>query len=162
MTKLFFFSIERLSGERSGVPGAKMEWIHYFHNVIERYSIIIKGWPPEIGFVNLSLASIDNLQKLRRKWKQGTTHWKKLSPAELEKSEKEYDAQIEYGEIQALPLRWMRSDKGRKRRCSDNVINNDDEDDKDDYIPEALDGEHNDESSDQSCWCRAKWAKQTQ
>ena len=160
--KLFFFSIERLSGERSGVPGAKMEWIHYFRNVVKRYSVIIEGWPPEIEFVNLSSASIDNLQKLRRKWKQGTTHWKKLSLAELEKSEKEHDAQIEDGEIQAPPLRRTRSDKGRKRRRSDNVINDDDEDDEDDYIPEALDGEHNDESSDQSCRHWAKRAKQTQ
>jgi len=80
-----------------------MEWKLYFRNVIKRYSVIIEGWPSEIEFVNLSnsSSSMDNLEKLLRKWKQGNTYWKKLTRAELEKLEEERDAQIEDGGIQA-------------------------------------------------------------
>ncbi|KAF8331524.1 hypothetical protein F5887DRAFT_828945, partial [Amanita rubescens] len=72
-------------GQIAGVPEAKMEWKLYFRNVVKRYQVLIEGWPPEIDFVNLSDASssVDTLERLLRKWKQGTTYWKKLTQEEL-------------------------------------------------------------------------------
>ncbi len=99
-----------------------MEWKLYFRNVVKRYLIIIKGWPSEIEFVNLSDASssIDTLERLLRRWKQGTTYWKKLTQEEFEQLEDERDAQIESGEINAPAPRCQRSDKGKKRKgCAD-------------------------------------------
>jgi hypothetical protein len=83
-----------------------MQWKNYFCNVVKQYSVVIEGWPAEIEFANLSKSSssMDNLEKLLCKWKQGTTYWKKLTHAELEKLEEECDAQIEDGGIQAPAL----------------------------------------------------------
>ncbi|KAK2467217.1 hypothetical protein APHAL10511_000766 [Amanita phalloides] len=143
----------------SGIPSAKMEWKCYFRNVVKRYSVIIKGWPREIEFINLSEASssIDTLEKLLQKWKQGTTYWKKLMREELERLEDERDAQIEDGGIQAMAPRRTHSDKGRKQhqRIDDDAGGDDD------YIQDTSDGEECDESSHESHQRQSKRAKQT-
>ncbi|KAG1724450.1 uncharacterized protein EDB91DRAFT_1023468, partial [Suillus paluster] len=33
---------------------AKMQWVHYFHNVIQCYQVVVEGWPNNIPFTNLS------------------------------------------------------------------------------------------------------------
>jgi hypothetical protein len=105
-----------------------MEWKLYFRNVVKRYHVIIEGWPSEIEFVNLSDASssIDTLERLLRRWKQGTTYWKKLTQEEFEQLEDERDAQIESGKINVPAPRRTRSDKGKKRKsCADDDSDSD-------------------------------------
>ncbi|KAG1719213.1 hypothetical protein EDB19DRAFT_1585549, partial [Suillus lakei] len=63
---------------------AKMQWIHYFRNIIQCYQVVIEGWPNNIPFANLSKASsaIPDLEMLLRKWESGTTYWKAIDDAE--------------------------------------------------------------------------------
>ncbi|KAG1827029.1 uncharacterized protein BJ212DRAFT_1294411 [Suillus subaureus] len=36
---------------------ARMQWVDYFHNVVNSYQVTIKGWPEHITFTNLSNAT---------------------------------------------------------------------------------------------------------
>ncbi|KAG1765460.1 hypothetical protein EV702DRAFT_937147, partial [Suillus placidus] len=38
-------------------PDATMWWVHYGHNVVSHYQVIVKGWPDRIPFNNLSKAA---------------------------------------------------------------------------------------------------------
>ncbi|KAG1720872.1 hypothetical protein EDB19DRAFT_1575740, partial [Suillus lakei] len=66
-------SIEEITGE----PRAAMQWMHYFCNVVQRYQVIIEGWPESIKFTNLSNVSsaLPDLKMLERQWKSGATKW---------------------------------------------------------------------------------------
>ncbi|EGO28144.1 hypothetical protein SERLADRAFT_433994 [Serpula lacrymans var. lacrymans S7.9] len=37
-------------------PNAKMQWVLYWQNIVQRYQVIIEGWPSDIPFENLSKA----------------------------------------------------------------------------------------------------------
>ncbi|KAG1797630.1 hypothetical protein EV424DRAFT_1292587, partial [Suillus variegatus] len=41
----------------TGDPDARMQWTHYFRNVVQRYQVAIEGWPDNIPFTNLSQVS---------------------------------------------------------------------------------------------------------
>ncbi|KAG1781290.1 hypothetical protein EV702DRAFT_962745 [Suillus placidus] len=98
-------------------PDAKMQWVQYWRNVVKRYSVIIEGWPEQIPFANLSTVSnsLPELEMLLRKWRSGAIYWKRLTPEELERMDKERDKGIEDGAI-VEKRRHTRSDKGKKRR----------------------------------------------
>ena len=93
-----------------------MQWVQYWHNVVQRYSVIITGWPKEIPFVNLSTASsaLPDLERLLRKWRSKAIKWKRLTAEELAAMEKERDEEIENGVVKEMHRR-VRSDKGKKR-----------------------------------------------
>ncbi|KAG1894969.1 uncharacterized protein F5891DRAFT_984661 [Suillus fuscotomentosus] len=80
---------------------AKMQWAQYWRNIVKWYSVIIKGWPEQIPFANLSAvsSSLPKLEMLLRKWKSGAIYWKHLTPEELEHMDKERDKGIENGAI---------------------------------------------------------------
>jgi hypothetical protein len=94
-----------------------MEWKHYWRNVVKRYQAIIEGWPDNIPFRNLSdiSSSLSDLEDLLRRWRCGTTYWKKLTARELQTLDLERDTQITNGEVDAPAPRRRRSDYGKKR-----------------------------------------------
>ncbi|KAI6029222.1 hypothetical protein PISMIDRAFT_107954 [Pisolithus microcarpus 441] len=55
----------------------RMQWVHYFQNVVTWYLVVIKGWPDEIPFTNLSNVSnvLHQLEGLLCKWELGSVHW---------------------------------------------------------------------------------------
>jgi hypothetical protein len=108
------------TGEVTGDENARMEWKHYWRNIVRRYQVMIEGWPETIPFRNLSETSnsLANLETLLRKWQCGKTYWKKLTAAELKELDHERDEQIERGEVETHGPRRRRSDFGTKRARS--------------------------------------------
>jgi hypothetical protein len=87
----FFFGIYNINllisliEECTGDTGAKTQWAHYFHNVVQWYQVVVEGWPDQIPFTNLSqvLSALLDLQMLCNRWDDGTTYWKSLSDEEF-------------------------------------------------------------------------------
>ncbi|KIK20613.1 hypothetical protein PISMIDRAFT_62254, partial [Pisolithus microcarpus 441] len=100
----------------TGQPNAKMQWAHYFRNVVTRYLVSIEGWPDRIPFTNLSTVSsvLPDLEMLLRKWEAGSTFWKLLNNQDYEVLCRERDAKLNSGEL-VEGTRRTRSDKGTKR-----------------------------------------------
>ncbi|KAG1843422.1 hypothetical protein C8R48DRAFT_618900, partial [Suillus tomentosus] len=109
--------INRTLREVTGDSDAKMQWAYYFRNVIQRYQVVIDGWPESVPFANLSKVSsaLPELEMLLRKWELGTTHWKTLTDEDFEKIHLEHNEKLESGEIEDTRRR-IRSDKGKKRK----------------------------------------------
>ncbi|KAF8834718.1 hypothetical protein BDN67DRAFT_872571, partial [Paxillus ammoniavirescens] len=99
-------------------PKAKMQWTHYFHNVVQRYMAVIIDWPDSVPFANLSNASssLSQLEILLHKWEMGTIYWKTLAEGEYNKLLQKRNEQLESGELSEV-LHRTRSDKGKKRKC---------------------------------------------
>jgi len=104
-------------GEVTGDSRAKMQWAYYFRNIVQRYQVMIEGWPDSVPFGNLSTVSsaLPALEMLLRKWELGTIHWKTLSDEEFETVRREHEEKLESGEIEDRHRR-TRSDKGTKRK----------------------------------------------
>ncbi|KAI5998316.1 hypothetical protein EDC04DRAFT_2515366, partial [Pisolithus marmoratus] len=70
--------------EITGELNAKMQWAHYFCNVIACYLVVIEGWPDCIPFTNLSTVSsaLPDLEMLLRVWESRSIFWKQLSNEE--------------------------------------------------------------------------------
>ncbi|KAG1781334.1 hypothetical protein EV702DRAFT_1193517 [Suillus placidus] len=101
----------------TGDPDAKMQWTHYFRNIVQRYQVAIKGWPDNIPFANLSQASsaCPDLEMLYSKWESNQIQWKVLTDEEFEELHLNRQEQIDRGEI-IDHRRRTRSDKGMKRK----------------------------------------------
>jgi hypothetical protein len=95
----------------------RMEWKHYWRNIVKRYQVIIEGWPDNIPFRNLSDTSspVSDLEDLLRRWRSGSTYWKKLTAREVQALDQERDKQISNGEVDVPVPRRRRSDYGKKR-----------------------------------------------
>ncbi|KAG1867507.1 hypothetical protein C8R48DRAFT_599185 [Suillus tomentosus] len=111
--------INRKLQECTGDTGAKMQWAHYFRNVVQRYQVVVEGWPDQIPFTNLSQVSsvLPDLQMLCNRWDDGATYWKSLSDEEFEKLRLEHEEKLKSGVI-IDRRRRTRSDKGMKRRSA--------------------------------------------
>lgn len=94
-----------------------MQWTHYFRNVVQRYQVVITGWPDSVKFTNLSNVSsaLPDLKMLERQWVSGATKWVNIDDDEFERLRLERDEQLDNGEI-IDHRRRTRSDKGRKRK----------------------------------------------
>jgi hypothetical protein len=48
-----------------------MHWANYLRNVVQHYQVVIKGWPANIPFINLSqaLSALPDLEMIHQKWK---------------------------------------------------------------------------------------------
>jgi len=92
-----FFFIEEITGE----PHAKMQWVHYFRNVVTRYLVVVEGWPTEIPFMNLSDVSsaLPQLEALLRNWESGSIFWCKLTEQEYHEMVRKRNEQLDSGEI---------------------------------------------------------------
>ncbi|KIJ58419.1 hypothetical protein HYDPIDRAFT_75130, partial [Hydnomerulius pinastri MD-312] len=135
--------------EITGDPNAKMQWAHYFRNVIARYMAIIRNWPERIPFTNLSTVSsaLPDLEMLLRMWESGAIFWELLSEEQYATLRRERNEKLNSGEL-VEHTRRARSDKGTKRSRptkstgpsrrafkSSETVNTDDE--------EEGEGEHN-------------------
>lgn len=98
---------------------AKMHWANYFRNVVQRYKVVIEGWPANIPFVNLSQASsaLPDLEMIRRKWESRAICWREIDDEEFQQLLEERNEKLESGEI-TDHRRRTRSDKGKKRARS--------------------------------------------
>jgi hypothetical protein len=105
------------TGTITGDNTARMEWKHYWRNVVQRHRVMIEGWPENIPFRNLSdgCSSLTDLETLRRKWCSGSIYWKQITEHELDGMDRDRDARIERGEEEAPAPRRRRSDYGKKR-----------------------------------------------
>ena len=85
---------------------------------VKRYQVIIKGWPDNILFCNLSESSnsLSNLETLHQKWSCSGIYWKKLSSQELQELDLQRDHQIKHGEVEVPAPRRRCSNFGKK--CS--------------------------------------------
>lgn len=101
----------------TGDPNARMQWTHYFRNVVQRYQVAIEGWPDNIPFANLSQVSSarPDLEMLYSKWESKQIKWKVLTDEEFEELYSKRQGQIDRGEI-IDHRRRTRSDKGKKRK----------------------------------------------
>ncbi|KIJ59025.1 hypothetical protein HYDPIDRAFT_171016 [Hydnomerulius pinastri MD-312] len=117
VNKMEGFAIQGIKEEMTGDPNANMQWAHYFRNVIQRYLVVIEGWPDGIPFANLSNVSsaLSQLEMLLRKWESGTIYWKQLTEAEFEELREKQNQQLQSGEI-TEHTRHTHLDKGKKRK----------------------------------------------
>ncbi|KAG2365336.1 hypothetical protein BDR07DRAFT_1481456 [Suillus spraguei] len=76
MSKMEGFAVQGMKEEITQDPKAWMHWAHYWRNVVQRYLVVIEGWPENIPFVNLSTVSsaLPDLEMLLDKWKTGEIH----------------------------------------------------------------------------------------
>ncbi|KAG0706449.1 hypothetical protein DFH29DRAFT_798317 [Suillus ampliporus] len=105
-----------MSENITGDPDAKMQWAHYWRNIVQRYLVLCTGWPDEIPFENLSKvsSSLADLEMLERKWRSGEIDWRRLENEEFEQLHRERNEKLDSGEIIEHCHR-TRSDKGKKR-----------------------------------------------
>ncbi|KAG1797720.1 uncharacterized protein HD556DRAFT_1232984, partial [Suillus plorans] len=100
--------------EATDDPSAKMQWTH-FHNVVQRYQVVMEGWPKKIPFMNLSQSSsaLADLEMLWCKWDANKIYWRALSDEEFAELHKECEDKLESGELVDCH-HCQRSDKGKK------------------------------------------------
>ncbi|KAG2151061.1 uncharacterized protein EDB93DRAFT_1083771 [Suillus bovinus] len=90
-------------------------YAHYWRNIVQRYLVVIKGWPENIPFVNLSTVSsaLPDLEMLLDKWETGEIHWKHLDEDKYEKLCQEHREKVSSGQVIEKHCQ-TRSDKGKK------------------------------------------------
>ncbi|KAG1731982.1 uncharacterized protein EDB91DRAFT_1084870 [Suillus paluster] len=117
----------------TGDPDAKMQWAHYWRNIVQRYLVVCTGWPDEIPFENFSKvsSSLADLEMLERKWKSGEIHWRQLENEEFEQLHCERNEKLDSGAIVERRCR-TRSDKGKKRTRARSPDENNENADNDD------------------------------
>jgi hypothetical protein len=98
---------------------ATMRWKFYWRDIIQKYLVIIEGWPANIPMGNLSdvATSLPILERLEKLWADGTIHFRQLTEEEFLKLNEERSRRIENGELDAPTPRKIRSDKGAKRKA---------------------------------------------
>ncbi|KAG1726760.1 hypothetical protein EDB19DRAFT_1914495 [Suillus lakei] len=71
----------------TGDSGARMQWSHYFRNVVQCYQVAIEGWPDNMPFANLSqvLSARSDLEKLYSRWESKETKWKLASSENIDR-----------------------------------------------------------------------------
>jgi len=113
MPFFMFFFLEEITRE----PHAKMQWVHYFQNVVTQYLVVVEGWPTEIPSMNLSDVSsaLPQLKALLHNWESGSIFWHKLTEQEHHEMVRKRNEQLDSGEI--VEHSWQtRSDKGKKHQ----------------------------------------------
>jgi len=105
-----------LPGEIMGESKASMQWKFYWRNVISCYRVIIKNWPEEIPFKNLSeaLSRLQDLEGLLQKWKPRTIFWRSLTNDEFNDMETAHNEKFKSGKVDE-PHCHCHSDHGKKR-----------------------------------------------
>ena len=109
-----------LSGLITKDDTACMEYVDYHRKVVQRYQVILKGWPQTLPFKSprKCSSSIQELEDLLQCLRDKRTYWKQLTDDELTALEKEHKEQIEHGKIIPPAPRRRRSDLGKKRKRS--------------------------------------------
>lgn len=92
-----------------------MHLANYWWSVVQRYLVVIEGWPDNIPFINLSNVSsaLPDLQMLLDKWEVGEIYWRHLEESEYKKLHQERREKVSNGKV-VDKCRQTRSDKGKK------------------------------------------------
>lgn len=88
-----------------------MQWERYEDLVVNRYSVVLDGWPEDITF-NPSNLTLRELQLILALLVKERCVWKKLTPEELDERQSRYTDRLVNGEVQ---MRKKRSDAGKKK-----------------------------------------------
>jgi hypothetical protein len=120
-------------GVITGDAKASMKWKNYEADIVQLHLVYIVGWASDIPFANLSIGSSGKptLMRLLKAWKDGTTHWYRLTQAEATLRQSKLTASYASG-AKAMPVpRKERSDRGmtRKRAHSEQVDDSESEPD---------------------------------
>jgi hypothetical protein len=110
-----------IAGEAVKNTSVKMQWRFYWRDVVKKFRVIIRGWPDDIPFANLSdiSSALPILGALLRKWQQGTIFWESISDEEFGKLDKQRDIDIEGSSVEDPGPRKERKDKGKKQAHTD-------------------------------------------
>jgi hypothetical protein len=94
-----------------------MSWKYYWRDIVRKHRVIIRGWPANIPFANLSdiSSALPTLEALLRKWEQGTVFWESISDEAFKDLNEQRDVDIESGVMDEPGPRKERKDKGTKR-----------------------------------------------
>ncbi|KAH9951111.1 hypothetical protein B0H21DRAFT_353263 [Amylocystis lapponica] len=80
LRRLIQESLRAITGDDIAV----MRWPTYLRDVVQRYNVIIEGWPENIPFRNLSdLSNVQILETLLRGWQTGTIRFRRITSEEL-------------------------------------------------------------------------------
>jgi hypothetical protein len=103
--------------QATGDSGARMQWSHYFLNVVQHYQVTIEGWPDNMPFANLGqvLSARSDLEKLYSRWESKETKWKVLTDDEFQELHQKHLEQLASSENIDHPRR-TRSDKERNTK----------------------------------------------
>jgi hypothetical protein len=92
-----------------------MNYVNYDVAIVERYKIILKGWPPTVRFCNPSeIGTVDDIRTLRNALKNGECIWVAMSNREHKEHGEMLKQRQEAGDV-VVKKRKIRSDKGKKR-----------------------------------------------
>ncbi|GBE86669.1 hypothetical protein SCP_0905490 [Sparassis crispa] len=87
-------ALQNITGDRM----ASMRWPSYWKDIVQRYHVMIVGWPEEVPFKNLSqVSNLAKLEILLRKWQNNETRFRRITDAELTVLSTEREARIEAG-----------------------------------------------------------------
>jgi hypothetical protein len=94
-----------------------MQWKYYWRDVVKKHRVIVRGWPDDIPFANLSdiSSALPTLEALLRKWEHGTVVWELLTDEAFKELNEQRDMDIESGIVDEPSRRKERKDKGTKR-----------------------------------------------
>ncbi|KAF8524123.1 hypothetical protein BU17DRAFT_63481 [Hysterangium stoloniferum] len=125
------------TGKITGEDGLNMEWTAYEDLIIDKYHVILDGWPKDIVFNPADLGT-KSLAMVIAALEDGTCNWKKLTEESYIKYVQERERKIQAGEVH-IPKCKRRSDAGQKRgpykrqrgeaRCVSNVRPEEESDD---------------------------------
>ncbi|KAG6807335.1 hypothetical protein H0H92_007964, partial [Tricholoma furcatifolium] len=108
-------TIGEVCDETTGLPNVAMHYEKYDVDVVLKYGVVLKGWPPGIKFQSpAKLTRIEDACILREALLSGECHWVKLSKKERRECERDRREKLASGEI-APKERKRRSDAGVKR-----------------------------------------------
>ncbi|KAF8519507.1 hypothetical protein BU17DRAFT_65911 [Hysterangium stoloniferum] len=97
----------------TGEDGLNMEWTAYEDLIIDKYHVILDGWPKDIVFNPADLGT-KSLAVVIAALEDGTCNWKKLTEESYIKYVQECERKIQAGEVH-IPKRKRHSDAGQKR-----------------------------------------------
>ena len=104
-----------------------MKWTKYEEDIVQARGVYISGWPKEIPFANLSVASSGKpeLAKLLTMWQDGSIQWLHLNSKEKAERQRKLEVCYALGKMTMPKPHKSRSDKGVRKRVSES---DDDED----------------------------------
>ncbi|KAG1886378.1 uncharacterized protein F5891DRAFT_1201046 [Suillus fuscotomentosus] len=147
VSKMEGFAVQGMKELITGDPDARMQWTHYFRNVVQHYQVAIESWPDNITFTNLSQASSarPDLEMLYSKWESKQIKWKVLADEEFEELYSKCQGQIDRGKIidhrkkrKGLPAA-MNPNRCKKYESSETAEDNDCTDEEDEHGDEERD-----------------------
>ncbi|EKM49344.1 uncharacterized protein PHACADRAFT_106988, partial [Phanerochaete carnosa HHB-10118-sp] len=101
----------------TGNTSAGMEYVNYETQIIQRYGVVLVGWPKDLPFVNPNdlTNNLTTLELLLQALNNGTCHFIRPTDAELSQRKAAWLAGVANGTVEAPKQRKKRSDAGKPR-----------------------------------------------